>query len=99
MISLFCLYVCASPLINFCMPEPIFRKLGTYMMAPEPISTEYLKTPFHQSVCLYVHPPIVYRQRLGKGVPAATNTHATVVELLGTSLSMRSVSYQRKIGD
>jgi hypothetical protein len=31
--------VCVSPLINFWMPEPIFMKLGTYITAPEPIST------------------------------------------------------------
>jgi hypothetical protein len=53
----------------------------------------------HQSVCLYVYPPIVARQRLGKNVTAAINTHATIEELLDTSFSMRSVSYQGKVGD
>jgi hypothetical protein len=43
--------------------------------------------------CLCV-PPIVARQRLGKHIPAATNTHATIEELLDTILSMRSVFYQ-----
>jgi hypothetical protein len=28
------------------------------------------------SVCLYVYPPTVARQRLGKNVTAETNTHA-----------------------
>jgi hypothetical protein len=51
-------------LINFWMPEPVFIKLGTYI------------NPSHQSSCLYVYPPIVARQRLGKHVPAATNTHS-----------------------
>jgi hypothetical protein len=37
-------------------------------------------------------------QRLSKNVTAATNTQATMKELLDMSLSMRSVSYQRKIG-
>jgi hypothetical protein len=32
------------------------------LTAPEPISTAYLKRPSHQSVCLYVYPPIVARQ-------------------------------------
>jgi hypothetical protein len=51
------------------MPEPIIMKLGTYIMAPEPISTAYLKNPSNQSVCLYVYPPIVPRQRLSKNPP------------------------------
>jgi hypothetical protein len=40
-------------------------------------------------------PPIVARQRLGKNVTAATNTHAKIEELLDASFSMRSM-YQRK---
>jgi hypothetical protein len=45
-----------------------------FWMAPNLISTAYFINPSHQSVCLYVYPPIVSRQRLGKHVPAATNT-------------------------
>jgi hypothetical protein len=56
------------------MPEPIFMKVDTYIMAPEPISTTYFINPSHQSVCLYVYPPIVAKQLLGKHVPAAMNT-------------------------
>jgi hypothetical protein len=68
----------------------------------------YFINPSHQSVCLYAYPlivarqrpgnnpPIVARQRLGKNVTVATNTHATLEELLGASFSMRSVSYQGK---
>jgi hypothetical protein len=102
------------------MPEPIFIKLGTYITAPEPMSTAYLKYPSHQPVCLYVYtpivarkrlgksplivtrqrldknPPIVARQRLGKNVTAATNTQATIEELLDASFSMRCASYQGK---
>jgi hypothetical protein len=33
--------------INFWMPEPIFIKLGTYVMVPEPISAAYFINPFH----------------------------------------------------
>jgi hypothetical protein len=70
-----------------------------YIMAPEPISTAYVINPSHQSVCLYVYPSIVARQRFGKNVTAATNTHATIGELLVASFSMRYGSYQRKVGD
>jgi hypothetical protein len=38
------------------MPEPIFMKLGMYIVAPEPITTAYSINPSHQSVCLYVYP-------------------------------------------
>jgi hypothetical protein len=68
-------------------------------MAPEPISTAYFINPSHQSVCLYVYPPIVARQRLGKNVTAATNTQATIEGLLDMSFSMWDGSYQRKVGN
>jgi hypothetical protein len=38
--------------------------------------------PPHQSLCLYVYPPIVARQRLNNKVTAATNTRSTAEELL-----------------
>jgi hypothetical protein len=41
-------------------------------MSSDPISTAYLVNASHQSVCLYVN---IARQRLGKDVTAATNTH------------------------
>jgi hypothetical protein len=37
---------------------------------------------------------VVVRQRLGKHVPTATNTHATTEELLDAVFSMSSMSYQ-----
>jgi hypothetical protein len=43
-------------------------------MASEPISATYFINPSHQSVCLYVYPLIVARQRFGKHVPVTTNT-------------------------
>jgi hypothetical protein len=88
-----CLCVCMSvnPAINFRMPEPIIMKLGMYMMAPEPISTEYFINSSHLSM----YSPIVARQRLGKNVTAATNTN-TNEELLDAWFSVRSLSYQRK---
>jgi hypothetical protein len=50
------LAVCGSPPINFQMPEPIFMKLGMYIMAPKPILMAYFINPAHQPVCLYVYP-------------------------------------------
>jgi hypothetical protein len=78
------------------MPEPIFVKSGTYIMAPEPISTAYFINPstgLCGSVC------IPARQRLGKNVTAATNVHKRIEELLDASFSMVSMSYQGKVGD
>jgi hypothetical protein len=46
-----------------------------------------------------VSPYIVARQRLGKNITAATNTRATVEELLDTSFSMRPRVVSRKVGD
>jgi hypothetical protein len=59
-------------------------------MAPEPIATAYFINPSLQSVCLYVYPLLVARQRLGKNFTAATNTQAAIKELLDMSFSMRS---------
>jgi hypothetical protein len=72
-------------------------QLSVYMMAPEPITTAYFIDHSHQSVCLYVYRPIVARQRLDKHVFAATNTLATIEELLDASSSIRCVSYQRRV--
>jgi hypothetical protein len=74
-------------------------KLGMYVMELEPISAEYFINPSPQSVCLYVYPSVVTKQRLGKNVTAATNTQTTIEELLDPSFWIRSVSYQRKGGD
>jgi hypothetical protein len=51
--------VCVSPLIIILTPEPISIKIGTYIMAPEPISTEWLNNP-----------PSVAKQRLSRNVTA-----------------------------
>jgi hypothetical protein len=60
-------------------------------MAPEPITTAYSINLSHKSACLYVNPPMVARQRLGKNVNAATNTYGKIGELLDLSFFMRSV--------
>jgi hypothetical protein len=66
------------------MPEPIFMKLGMYIMAPESISTGHFMNLSHQ----YVYPSVIARQQLGK----------TMEELLHESFSLWSLSYQRKVG-
>jgi hypothetical protein len=43
-----------DPLIRSCMSQPIFMKLGTYIMAPEPIRMVYFINALHQSVCLCI---------------------------------------------
>jgi hypothetical protein len=93
------LAVCVSvyPPTNFWMAEPIFMKLGIHIMTPEPLSPTYFINPSNQS--LYVCICIATRQRLGKHVTAATNTDATIEELLNASFSMPSVSYQWKVGN
>jgi hypothetical protein len=50
----------------------------------------YFINPSHQSVCVYVYPPIVARQRVGIQIPVVPN--AWNKELLDASFSMRSVS-------
>jgi hypothetical protein len=55
-------------------PEPLRMRLGMYTMAPKSISTAYFINPSLQSMCLHVYLFIVARQRLGKHVPASTNT-------------------------
>jgi hypothetical protein len=64
------------PHINFWIYEPIFMKLGIYIMAPEPNGVLHKSLP---SFCASVRVSfIVAMQRLGKNVTAAMNTHATV---------------------
>jgi hypothetical protein len=72
-------------------------KLGMCIMAPEPISTAYFINPSHQSAYLYVYPLLVVRQRPGKNITAAMNTHATIQELLNVFYAVRVVSM--KVGD
>jgi hypothetical protein len=91
--------LCVSPPINYWMPKPIFMKVSMYIMAPESITTAYFMNSSHQSVCLYMYPLFVARQRLGKNATAATNTHVTIEELLDVSFYMRFMSHQRKVGD
>jgi hypothetical protein len=51
------------------------------------------------SQCVCVYSPIVASQRLGKNDTASTNTHEKIEEFLDASFSVRSVLYQRKVGD
>jgi hypothetical protein len=58
-------------------------KLGTYIMALEPISAAYFINPSHQSECLYVYHTFAARQRLRKNVTAATNTREKLEKIVG----------------
>jgi hypothetical protein len=64
------------PRMNLWIHESIFIKLGMYTTAAEPILKAYFIN-FSPSV-LYEYHPIVARQRLGKRVPAETNTRDNI---------------------
>jgi hypothetical protein len=68
-----CVCLCI-PHIDFCMPEPIFTKLGMYIIASEAFSPAYFIYPSYRSVCLYVYPLSIFRRLLVRNVAAATNT-------------------------
>jgi hypothetical protein len=67
-------------------------KPGMYIMAPEPISTAYLIDPSLQSVCLHVY--LLSLQGNGSVNTFLPRRIHTTIELL-----MRSVSYQREVGE
>jgi hypothetical protein len=75
------------------MPEPVFVKTGTYIIAREPISTVYSINPCSHSACLCVF----FLALLFNG---SVNTfswqriHGTTKELLDASFAVRAVSYQ-----
>jgi hypothetical protein len=84
------------------------------LCTPLSLTVKFLNQSLWNSVCLSWHlrptqwstswnPPVYHllvpRQRLGKNVTAATNTHATTEELLDQLFYMRFASYQRKVGD
>jgi hypothetical protein len=62
----------------------------------EKIKGRLMSSPCSVPVCI---PLIVARQRLGKHILAATNTHATIEELLDAAFYVRCVSYRRKVGE
>jgi hypothetical protein len=65
-----CLCVCVSPLpVNFWMPEPIFMKLGMYMMTREAIRKAYFTNLSHQSVSVRVSPYRCYETVRQKTLP------------------------------
>jgi hypothetical protein len=62
------LCLCIPPLLSFEWLDKS-KKPDIYIMGPEPISVAYVINPSDQSVCLYVYPPIITRQCLGKMLP------------------------------
>jgi hypothetical protein len=57
-----------------------------------------MRSPCCLCVCMCIS-HIVARQQLSKHVPPEMNTHANMDELLDALYCMRSMSYQRKLGD
>jgi hypothetical protein len=88
--SSYCLYVCASLYQLLNARINLYETWYVHIMAHEPIRTASFINTSHQFVCLYVYPPTVARQRLGKNVPAATNSRPKMEELLEALLSVRS---------
>lgn len=70
------------------MVELIFMKIGTWGNL----------NPFHHSVCLYGYPTVA-RQQLSKNINTEMNTHKKIEKLLDMLVSMRSMSYQMKVGN
>lgn len=81
------------PSIKIWMNEPIFMKLGIYIMTHLK-DLLHRSLPPHWSVSLYGRCHL-----LGKKVTVATNTYTSIEELLDTLFSIRYVSCQRKIRD
>jgi hypothetical protein len=55
-------------------------------------------SPISLGVCMCI-PPSLLGNGSGKIVAAATNTHATIEELLDASFSMQCMSYKREVGE
>jgi hypothetical protein len=79
-----CYCLCIPPILtSHCRNQSLWNLIcASIIMAPERIWTVYFINVSHQCVCLNVY---VARQRLDKTVTAATNTHATLKELLDSS--------------
>jgi hypothetical protein len=100
-------FVCmsVSPLTsnNFSMAEPIFMRLGMYIMTPELISMVYFKSL--PSLCVYMCIPLSFSgdgsvkiplSLLGNG-SVRTNIHIKQQKkLLDASCSIWSISYEGK---
>jgi hypothetical protein len=83
------------PLKKLFVPEPVFMKLGMYVMTLKTISMAYFINPSHQSVCLYVPPSYGWKTTvrlflslysvLGNGFVKTSprpGIHATIEEML-----------------
>jgi hypothetical protein len=59
----------------------LLKELGMHVTASDSIRMPLFIVPFHQSVRLYMYPPIAGTKRLSENVTAATNRSATIREL------------------
>jgi hypothetical protein len=81
------------------MAELVIMKLGMYIMAPEPISTVYFINHFHQPVYVYVYPPIVARQRLGRKSYCRNEHISNNRRIVGCVVLYAVRVVSRKVGD
>jgi hypothetical protein len=88
------LSVSRYPPYQLLMEKPVIIKFGIYIMALESISTAYFINFSHQSMCLYVYPPVIARQRRCKNV---TTHNYRRISGRGIFYSVRIVS--RKVDD
>jgi hypothetical protein len=89
------LSVCVFSLLNFWMPEAVFKKLCVYIMAHEPITMAYYIKTSYQSVSMCILLSLL-RNGLVSTSPRQ-RIHATIEELLEASFPIRSVSYEGRV--
>jgi hypothetical protein len=85
-----CLWI---PFLNLRKPEPVFIKLGIYIMGIELILSAYFVNPSDLS-CVSVY--VTFLSLLGNG---SVNVFPQQQKILESSFSMKSVSYQGEAGD
>jgi hypothetical protein len=86
---------CFLPHINFRMPEPIFMKLGTHIMATETISMACIINPSHQSVSPLCISFTSVQRNVSVNTFLRQRLHETIEEMLDASFSMRFMYYQK----
>jgi hypothetical protein len=89
-----CVYV--SPAINFWLSGPSLRNLVCVSLHLRP--SQRLLHKSSSSLCLYMYPPIVGRQRIGRHVPVATNTRNSERNFAGVVFYTIRVVWKRVCG-
>jgi hypothetical protein len=73
------------------MPEPVFMKLGMYIMGIEPISTAQFINPSHQPVFMYVYSRVSLLGNGSVGTFPWQRIYGTTEELLEVTFCIPSV--------